>query len=129
MKCNLKFCQLIVKKHLNKHQVRRFIALGVYPVTIMARSLLKACESWKSLLRPATAKNPLKSQRRRSRASFWYFRSGHQSHFCTSARRREAKCCGRRGQSPKTEAGLSGALEWQLDAVGRHIWACWRREC
>lgn len=35
----------------------------------------------------------------------------------------------RDGANVRDRAGIERALEWQLDPVGCHIWACWRREC
>lgn len=53
-----------------------------------------------------------------------YFWSGHRcifAHQPTDVRLKAADL--------RHRAGIEPALEWQLDPVGCHIWACWRREC
>lgn len=35
----------------------------------------------------------------------------------------------RDGANLRDRAGIERALEWQLEPVGSHIWACWRRDC
>lgn len=52
-----------------------------------------------------------------SRVSSRHFWSGHRLHFCTSAHRREAKCCERRGQSPRQSEDWTGP--WVAAGSGR----------
>ncbi len=126
------------ERHLNEHQVRLFIAQRIWTV---ARLFPKMDASSESRLSPRSCvKN--QSRRRCYHLSLSAFESqGREAEFhlgifevgisCISAHQPTGArlSAARDGANLWDRAGIERALEGQLDPVGCHIWACWRREC
>lgn len=139
VKCTFMLCHLIMKSSWVGTKVCRFITPGVRMCSsycmfipkdgrVGSEPLQPSVKSVKPSMSPPKPPHSLQRAEGRSGVPSRYFWSGHRCIFVQQPTDVRLKAA-RGGADLRDRAGIEPALEWQLDPVGCHIWACWRREC